>query len=117
MLNYAIERGLEIKGIASDITNLQMQENFDVILFDMVLHGFEETQQIDLLRKYSENVNEDAFLCIVFPDDMNTDYFMKMLNSLPHKWILRDEVIIRDIPKVKNEEVDLTFIMMCVQCS
>ena len=117
MLQYAIERGLEIKGIASDITNLQMEEQFDVILFDMVLHGFKETQQIDLLKKYSKNVNEDGLLCIVFPDDMNTDYFMNMLNSLPHKWILRDEVIIRDIPKLTNEEVEFTFIMMCVQCS
>ncbi len=117
MLSNAIERGLEVKGIASDITTFQIEERFDVLLFDMVLHGFEETQQLDLLKTYSENVSEDGLLCIVFPDDMNTDYFMNMLNSLPHKWILRDEVIIRDIPQLNNEDVDVTFIMMCVQSS
>ena len=117
MLSNAIERGLEVKGIASDITTFQIEERFDVLLFDMVLHGFEETQQLDLLKTYSENVSEDGLLCIVFPDDMNTDYVMNMLNSLPHKWILRDEVIIRDIPQLNNEDVDVTFIMMCVQSS
>ena len=115
MLKQAESQNFKITGIAGDILNLPLEEKFDVILFDMVLHGFEESQQAELLQKYVKNLNPDGLLCIVFPDDIDTGHFIKMLNTKSQKWIMKDEIVIKDIPQVGEEVIDFTFVMQCIQ--
>ena len=78
----------------------------------MVLHGFEKNLQLELLRKYSDYLDKEGIMCIVYPDDFGVDHFMDMLKSLPHNWKLLDEITIDDIPKIEGEKIDFKFKMM-----
>jgi len=91
------------------------KRKFDVILFDMLLHGFEDSTQLELLGKYSNYLNQDGILCIVYPDDFRVDHFMKMLKSFRTSWNLLDEITINDIPKIEGEIIDYKFKMMIAQ--
>ena len=115
MIKKAQTMGLEIDGIVNDIQNLKLQRKFDVILFDMLLHGFEDSTQLELLGKYSNYLNQDGILCIVYPDDFRVDHFMKMLKSFRTSWNLLDEITINDIPKIEGETIDYKFKMMIAQ--
>jgi len=115
MLNKAQSQGLRIDGIVSDVLDLDMEKNFNVILFDMLLHGFEKTTQLELLGKYSNSLNKKGVLCIVYPDDFKADDFMSVLKSLKSGWNLLDEITINDIPKIEGETVDYKFKMMVAQ--
>ena len=114
MIKLSKEKGVKIKGIIDDVFNLQLPEKFDVILFDMLLHTFEKHQQLELLTKYSSYLKKNGVLCIVFPDDMKTKNFMNILNSLPHKWDLLDEVTIRDVPKLSDNVEGNKFIFVMI---
>lgn len=117
MLNKAKEKGLKIKGIVVDVLKVQLNEKFNIILFDMLLHTFEKNQQIYLLEKFSKNLEVNGLFCIVFPNDLKSSYFMNLLNSLHIKWRLRDEIIIKDVPKIPNssENNDFKFKMVVAQ--
>ena len=115
MLNKARKMGLQIKAIEDNVLEVQLEEKFDIILFDMLLHTFKKYQQIELLRKFSNNLKNNAIMCIIFPDDIKTDYFMNLLNSIPNNWTLLDEIIIRDVPKIPQEDIDFTFTMIVVE--
>ena len=64
MIKKAQTMGLEIDDIVNDIQNLKLQRKFDVILFDMLLHGFEDSTQLELLRKYCNFLNQGGILCM-----------------------------------------------------
>ena len=115
LIQKAQSQGLQIDGIVGDISNLKFQRTFDVVLFDMVLHGFEEKIQFEMLEKYSNMLNKNGILCIVYPDDLVVDHFMSMLKSFGTEWRLLDEMTISDIPKIGDEIVDYTFKMLVVQ--
>ena len=115
MLKKAQAQGLYIEGIANDIQNLKFQKKYDVILFDMLLHGFENQTQLELLSKYSINLNKEGILCIIYPDDFQAKHFMDILKSLPTNWRLLEEITINDIPKIKDEVIDYKFKMMVAQ--
>ena len=115
MINKTQSQGLEVDGIVSDIENLKLEKKFDVILFDMILHGFEDSTQLELLGKYSDSLNKDGILCIVFPDDLDVNHFMNMLKSLTSNWHLLDEITINDIPKIEGETIDYKFKMIVTQ--
>jgi SAM-dependent methyltransferase len=115
MINKSVEQGLNINGIVADVQKYKFKDKFDVILFDMLLHSFEDSQQHDLLKKYSKLLEKNGIMCIVFPNDMTSDHFMNMLRSLPGDWKLLDEITINDVPKIDEEDTDYTFIMMVVQ--
>ena len=115
MIKKAQSQGLAIDGIVSDIQNLKLQKKFNVILFDMLLHGFENHIQLDLLHKYSNSLNRDGILCIVYPDDFKSEHFMNMLKSLSSDWNLLKEITINDIPKIDGETIDYKFKMMIAQ--
>ena len=115
MLKKAQSRGLEIDGIVNDIQNLKLQKKFDVILFDMLLHGFENQIQLELLGKYSNSLNKDGILCIVYPNDFQAEYFMNMLKSLSTNWNLLEEITVNDVPKIEGETIDFKFKMMVAQ--
>jgi 2-polyprenyl-3-methyl-5-hydroxy-6-metoxy-1,4-benzoquinol methylase len=117
MLKQADLQNLNITGVTQDILSIQTEEKFDVILLDMVLHSFEEEQQAELLQKYTKNLKDDGFFCIIFPDDIANDYFIKMFNSQAENWFIKDEIIIDDIPRVGEEVIDFTFVMQCVKRS
>ena len=117
LIQKAQSRGLQVDGIVGDVSNLKLQRAFDVVLFDMVLHGFEEKTQLDILEKYSNMLNRHGILCIVYPDDLAADHFMNMLKSFGTEWRLLDEITISDIPKVGDEIVDYEFKMLVVQLS
>ena len=117
MLKKAQSQGLEIDGIVNDIQNLKLQRKFDVILFDMLLHGFENQIQQELLGKYSNSLNKDGILCIVYPDDFQAEHFMNMLKSLSANWNLLEEITVNDIPKIEGETIDFKFKMMVAQLS
>ena len=46
---------------------------------------------------------------------MNSSYFMELLNSLPNKWKPIEELVIRDVPKIPDEDNDFTFNMLVVE--
>ena len=115
MMQSAKKKGVEINGIVGDVSEIQLNKKFDAILFDMLLHSFEKPQQRNLLEKYSAYLNKKGLICIVFPEDIRTDHFMDMLNSLNHRWNLLKEITIKDIPKLEGEENDFTFTMIVAQ--
>ena len=115
MMDKAQSQGLKIDGIVSDAIDLKVGTRFDLILFDMLLHRFEKPKQIELLKTFSNYLNERGIMCIVFPDDMNTDHFMNMLKSLPYDWKLLDQIPIKDVPKIEGEDNGFGFIMIVVQ--
>lgn len=115
MIKKAKSQGYRIDSIVDDIKNLKLEKKFNVILFDMILHGFEKSLQLKLLSKYSSALNQDGILCIIFPDDFKTADFMNMLKSLTFDWNLLDEIIINDIPKIEGETIDYKFKMMVTQ--
>jgi 2-polyprenyl-3-methyl-5-hydroxy-6-metoxy-1,4-benzoquinol methylase len=115
MIHKAKEKGLNINGIVADVQKYKMKGRFDIILFDMLLHSFENEQQLGLLKIYSHHLEKNGKICIVFPDDMNSNHFMNMINSLPGDWDLLDEIIINDVPKIEEEDTDYKFTMMVVR--
>jgi len=115
MISTTNEQGLEIHGIVADVLELRLDDTFDIILFDMLLHSFEGPQQFNLLKKYSRILHDDGIMCIVFPSDLTTAYFMDMFNSLDNDWKLLEEITIRDVPKIEGEDDVLTFTMIVVQ--
>ena len=117
MLKEAKSQEIKITGIVDDIQNLKLEKRFDVILFDMILHGFEKSIQLELLDKYFNLLNKEGILCIVYPDDFSADHFMNMLESMPSStdWKLIDEITINNVPKIKGETIDFKFKMMVVQ--
>ena len=117
MIKKAQTMGLEVDGIVNDIQNLKLQRKFDVILFDMLLHGFENQIQLELLRNYSNALNKNGILCIVYPDDFKAEHFMNMLKSFSSNWNLLEEITINDVPKIKGETIDFKFKMMVAKLS
>ena len=115
MKNNAQLHDLKINGIVDDIKNIKLEKKFNVILFDMLLHGFEDSTQLELLRKYSNSLNQNGILCIVYPDDFKVDHFMNMLKLFGTSWNLLDEITINDIPKIEGEIIDYKFKMMIAQ--
>ncbi len=115
MMNKAKEKGLDIKGVVSSVTDLRLDQKFDIILFDMILHSFGKEQQRDILEKYSGCLTKKGILCIVFPDDLSSEHFMGVMRSFPGKWELKDEIVIRDVPTIEGEEKDYQFRMIVVQ--
>ncbi len=112
MLEKSRSQGLTIEGIVDDIQNVKLDKTFNVILFDMLLHGFEKHIQLELLEKYSNLLNKGGILCIVYPDDFDTEHFMSILKSLSNDWKLLDEITIDDVPKIEGEKIDFKFKMM-----
>ncbi len=115
MIKKAQSRGLCIEGIVGDVNNLNLGQKFNVILIDMLLHGLEDSVQLNLLKKCTGFLKQNGLLCIVYPDDFTSDHFMKMLKELPGEWKLLDEITINDIPKIGNETIDFKFKMMVSQ--
>jgi len=115
MISEAKKQKHRLNSIVADVLNLKLEEKFEIILFDMLLHSFEKKQQIEILKKYSNLLNKNGIICIIFPDDINLNHFMNMLKSLPGDWKLLDEIIINDVPKIEGEDTDFTFIMMVVR--
>ncbi|MGI9565577.1 MAG: class I SAM-dependent methyltransferase [Nitrosopumilus sp.] len=112
LLNEADSQEVKIDGIVSDIQDFKTEKRFDVILFDMVLHGFKKSTQLEMLDKYSNLLNKEGILCIVYPDDFSVEHFMEMLESTSSNWKLLDEITVNDVPKVKGETIDFKFKMM-----
>lgn len=115
MIDKAHEKGVEVEGIFSDVLKLQLDKKFDVILFDMLLHSFEKSVQFEILKKFSVCLNDNGVICIVYPDDLRSDHFMDILNSFSNKWVLKDEIVIKDVPKIPGEEGDYIFHMIIVK--
>jgi len=114
----ARKMGLKLKAIKADVFNVQLEKKFDIILFDMLLHAFKKPQQLELLQKFSSYLKFSGVFCIIFPNDMNSSYFMELLNSLPCELKLIDELTIRDVPKIPEEkDNDFTFTMIVVKLS
>ena len=117
MLDKAKEQKIELKGIVDDVLNLKINDKFEIILFDMLLHSFEKEDQVKILEKNLKLLKEDGILCIVFPNDLNSGYFMDILNSLSNNLVFLEEIIINDVPKIEGETDDYTFSMMVVKSS
>lgn len=116
MMKKSKKRGVKLEGIVKDIFELKLDKKFDVILFDMILHSFDKTQQIKLFKKYSHCLRKNGIFCIVFPDDLSSDYFINLLKNSSFKWKLIKEITIKDVPQIKGEEKnDFTFQMIVVQ--
>ncbi|MFC2013255.1 class I SAM-dependent methyltransferase [Chloroflexota bacterium] len=115
MLSEAERRGLRLSGIVADVLKLKLQDKFDIVLFDMLLHSFKKEQQSEILMNYSVTLNKKGLFCIIYPDDMSTDHFMNILASLPCQWKLLNEGTIKDVPKIEGEPSDFSFTMMVAQ--
>jgi len=115
MVNKSKSQGFEINGIVDDIKNIKLDKKLNVILFDMFLHWFEDAIQLELLWKYSDSLNKNEILCIVFPDDYDVNHFMNLLKSFRIDLNLLDEITINNIPKIEDEPIDYKFKMMVAQ--
>jgi tellurite methyltransferase len=115
MLEKAKKQNLTLIGIAEDIFNLKIEANFDIILFDMLLHGFDNKQQTVLLEKYSKHLNNNGIICIVYPDDIDKNQFIDQFNLLQGKWQFIQEIDVKDVPKIDGETIDFEFRMMIVK--
>ena len=115
MMALAQEQNLKLNGVVGDVFELQLDGVFDVILFDMILHVFEQGQQVDLLKKYADSLNEKGIFCIVFPDDLTSVHFQNALNFTADEWDLLDEILINDVPKIEGEDIDFKFQMAVFQ--
>lgn len=115
MMNTALKKKLKIDSIIGDVLKLKLKKKFDIILFDMLLHSFEKFKQIELLNKYFSYLNENGIICIVFPEDMTSTHFTNIFESLPYDWKMLNKIIINDVPKLKEDDDDYTFIMIVVQ--
>ena len=115
MLREAQAQKVEIDGLVADVLDYETEKQFDIILFDMLLHGFGKPKQLEILNKYSGLLARKGIMCIVFPDDLTTNHFMSMLKSVSGDWKLLDEIIVRDVPKMEGDDVDFTFTMIVVQ--
>jgi len=109
MLSKAKDLDLDIEGIAGDALTVDIEKKFDIILFDMLLHSFDEMDQIKLLEKYSMNLKTDGKLCIVYPDDMKKDHFLDLLQRINDDWKVLHEKTIYDVPKIEGMEDDEEF--------
>lgn len=110
MLSKAKEKNLEIKGIVSDVESLELKETFEIILFDMLLHSFDKEERIKLLHKYSKYLSEKGLMCIVYPDDMRKEF-----SDLFSDWNIEETIVVKDVPKLSEEDEDYTFEMIIVQ--
>lgn len=114
MCNEAKKKNLEIEGVVADALTTQIDKKYDVILFDMLLHAFEETQQKELLKKYAQHTSDEGMIAIVFPDDAERENVLPTLNTIG-TWKIRDEIIIKDIPQIGREAPDYTFVLLCIE--
>jgi SAM-dependent methyltransferase len=114
-VSKAEKKDLKLNGIVADVLTLKLKEKFDIILFDMLLHSFNREQQFEILSNYSKSLNEKGLFCIVFPDDLGSDHFMNILESLPYDWKLINEITVKDVPKIEGEDNNFTFTMILVQ--
>jgi len=115
MLMEADNKGVKIRGIAADLFRLELKEEFDVILFDMILHGFENQQRMLLLRKFSNILNPAGIMCIVAPDKKEAGNFFNILKSIDDKWRIIEEITIHDVPRIAGEVGDFTFHIIIVK--
>jgi len=116
MIKKSEKSEIKLEGIVEDIFKLKLDKKFDVILFDMILHSFDQSQQIKILKKYSHYLEKNGMFCIVFPDDLSTDYFINLLEDTSYKWKLIKKITVKDVPKIEGEEMsDFTFLMILVQ--
>ena len=111
MLAKAKEQQLQINGITGDALSLDLEEKFDIILFDMLLHSFEKEQQLLILEKCMSFLETNGTFCIVFPDDMDENYFTELLQSLSSDWKKIETITINDVPQMKGETEKYTFLM------
>ena len=115
MMKQAEKQNLSLKGITADIFKAKIEGNFDIILFDMLLHGFDDKQQTALLEKYSKLLNNKGIICIVYPDDVDKNQFMDKLNVLQGNWQFIEEIDVKDVPQIDGETIDFEFKMMVVK--
>lgn len=113
MLTKANQKGLDIKGIVADVYDFSQVSNYDIILFDMLLHSFDKNEQTKLLNKYSSFLNGNGIFSIVYPIDFTSDYFMQIFKGLSKDWVLKTKTIIKNVPKL-NDEDNYTFEMIIV---
>lgn len=112
MIEKAAKAKLEVTGITGDILDIQIKTDFDVILFDMLLHSFKNEDTKRAIEKYARIVKDGGIICIVLPDDVDPEFIRKTFESLQQNWILKEKIVIRDVPKIDDEVVDFTFIMI-----
>lgn len=112
-----MKKSKDITGVVADVFTFHCEEQFDIVLFDMLLHTFDNNQQKELLKKYAKNLKKGGIICIVFPDDMTSDHFMSILESLDYTCSLKDKITIKDVPKIPGEKNDFTFEMITIQLS
>ena len=115
MLRKAEQHNLHIEGLVGNVLEVAVGETYDVVLFDMLLHSFTQSQQEHILAKYAAKLKPEGILCMVFPDDLETDYFMSILKDQSYNWELQDQVVVNDVPKLKGEDGDYTFMMIVAQ--
>jgi 2-polyprenyl-3-methyl-5-hydroxy-6-metoxy-1,4-benzoquinol methylase len=115
MQTKAKEKNLNIRAIAEDVLKVKLEEKFNIILMDMLLHTFTKDKQRETLKKFIKNLEVNGVFCIVFPDDINSGYFMELLNSLSNNWKLKEKIIIKDVPKISDRDSDFSFKMIVVK--
>lgn len=114
MINKSKDLNVSINGILTDVLDYKSDDKFDIILFDMLLHSFDDKVQKQLLDKFANNLDAEGVFCIVYPEELNSDHFMKIFEELSDNWGLVNKITINDVPKVDGNEV-FTFEMIIVK--
>lgn len=114
MIDKSKTHKASINGIVADVFEYKTDDKFDVILLDMLLHSFDEKEQKQLLNKFADNLESEGIFCIVYPEELNSDHFMKIFDDLSADWELEKKLPINDVPKIDGDE-KFTFEMIIVR--
>ncbi len=110
-IQQMLEQNPNITGIVADILKFETNNTYDMVLFDMVLHGFDQEQRELLLKRFAKNTN---CICIVAPDKEDAQKLSQILNE---NWKVTDEMTVKDTPKLPGETEEYVFEMVILKQS
>ena len=82
----ANQEGLALVGVVADITAYSPENNFDVVLFDRILHMLPTEQRLNALEKLLGQVDERGWVLIV-DEASNIRGFEGVISSDRSNWI------------------------------
>lgn len=109
-IKQMLEQNNNINGVVADILIYQPDQTYNIILFDMILHGFNQEQRELLLEKFSEVTDT---ICIVVPDKEDGKKLSDIL--VAREWTVTDNIEVRDTPKLPGERDDYVFQMIVLK--
>lgn len=114
LINKSKDLNASINGVLADVFEYKPEDKFDIILFDMLLHSFDDKEQKQLLNKFADNLGTEGVFCIIYPEELNSNHFLLIFQEISDNWELENKITINDVPKVEVDE-EFTFEMIIMK--